>query len=504
MPRLTQRLLSLARRRGWHKRDGLPSRRDALRAGAVTAAGLLLAPALARSAVAARAAQPAGGGVGRVAIIGGGFAGLACCDALVDAGVDAHVYEAESRVGGRVLTDRKLIAQGAVELGGEFVGDNHPTWLALAEKFELNLPELPEVEGDEGFILEGKLLRGEELQRLYAEIEEALARLIELAKDINPDEPWNAPKAAELDAQSLLDWLAASDGLGDRARAMIVAETEADNGVPASRVSLLAYLSMINGGGLADYFELSETRRLEGGNDALATAMARKLGDRVKLRVPIVKVERTKSGVTLAAGDGATLSADAVVLAIPPTVWDRIEFSPALPGSLRPQFGVNTKLIIKVPGPFWGEMSPEIAGDGLVQYGWISAQSEADGLAYTLFSGAEQSTALRAMPNVDRTRRALASLAPAFPNLSIELVRQDLFVDWPGMPRVRGSYSFPAPGQVTAFGPTLTHGIKDDLAPLLFAGEHTSYAFPGYMEGALASGVRAAKALMARAAPKSG
>ena len=66
------------------------------------------------------------------------------------------------------------------------------------------------------------------------------------------------------------------------------------------------------------------------------------------------------------------------------------------------------------------------------------------------------------------------------------------------MPRARASYSFPAPGQVTAFGPSLIDGLADDgLAPLLFAGEHTSYGFIGYMEGALSSGIRTANSLLA-------
>jgi monoamine oxidase len=109
-----------------------------------------------------------------------------------------------------------------------------------------------------------------------------------------------------------------------------------------------------------------------------------------------------------------------------------------------------------------------------------------------MFSGAEQARQLREMGNEDRTKKACASLAPAFPKLG-ESVKKDVFVDWPGMPRVRGSYSFPAPGEVTRLGPTLHAGIDDDNAPLLFAGEHCNYAFAWYMEGALSSGQRAAK-----------
>jgi outer membrane biosynthesis protein TonB len=50
---------------------------------------------------------------------------------------------------------------------------------------------------------------------------------------------------------------------------------------------------------------------------------------------------------------------------------------------------------------------------------------------------------------------------------------------------------------VTQFGPVLVDGIAPSgLPPLMFAGEHTAYGFIGYMEGALSSGIRAARLLL--------
>ncbi len=62
-------------------------------------------------------------------------------------------------------------------------------------------------------------------------------------------------------------------------------------------------------------------------------------------------------------------------------------------------------------------------------------------------------------------------------------------MDWPGDTWSKASYSFPAPGQVTSQGPTLWDGI----GRLHFAGEYSSYAFMGFMEGALHSGAALAK-----------
>ena len=68
------------------------------------------------------------------------------------------------------------------------------------------------------------------------------------------------------------------------------------------------------------------------------------------------------------------------------------------------------------------------------------------------------------------------------------------FIDWRNDPLARGTYSFPAPGQVTTIGPLLDAG----LGRIHFAGEHCCPAFVGYMEGALQSGVRQAQQLAKR------
>jgi monoamine oxidase len=64
-----------------------------------------------------------------------------------------------------------------------------------------------------------------------------------------------------------------------------------------------------------------------------------------------------------------------------------------------------------------------------------------------------------------------------------------LFAAWPRAVWTRTGYSAPAPGQVTRLGPILNSPYHGRL---FFAGEHTSTAFFGHMEGALQSGMLAA------------
>jgi monoamine oxidase len=222
----------------------------------------------------------------------------------------------------------------------------------------------------------------------------------------------------------------------------------------------------------------------------------------VRYRQQVVAIDRNADAATVRTADGGSFSADAVVLAIPPSVWHKIAFNTHEVREI-PQMGSNVKLVLKLDRPVWEQqnLTPELRSDGLVQMTWISATArQAAPLSLTLFSGGQQSEALQKMDAQRRRHNAVASLAAAYPDLG-DAVTQDLFMDWPSMPHALASYSFPAPGEVMRYGPTLVDGVDDGLAPLRFAGEHTSYGFIGYMEGALSSGMRTAESLITARAP---
>lgn len=56
-----------------------------------------------------------------VVVIGAGIAGLACAQALCDAGLRVTVLEARDRIGGRIFTHRPGATETPVELGAEFI-----------------------------------------------------------------------------------------------------------------------------------------------------------------------------------------------------------------------------------------------------------------------------------------------------------------------------------------------------------------------------------------------
>ena len=72
---------------------------------------------------------------GPVAIIGGGIAGLTALWQLTEAGIDARVYEARPRLGGRMFTHRPGNGGVTMEVGGQLVNSDHADMHRLAKAF---------------------------------------------------------------------------------------------------------------------------------------------------------------------------------------------------------------------------------------------------------------------------------------------------------------------------------------------------------------------------------
>jgi monoamine oxidase len=115
------------------------------------------------------------------------------------------------------------------------------------------------------------------------------------------------------------------------------------------------------------------------------------------------------------------------------------------------------------------------------------------GEAMVAFSGGPAADQCREWTATARNANYLSELQKIYKGVRPSFVRSR-FMDWPSDPWVKASYSFPAPGQVTTQGPT----FHDGIGRLHFAGEYCSYAFMGYMEGALNSGAAAARRIALR------
>jgi len=470
-----------------HGRPSGISRREMIERSLSAAAALLLSD---RFTAMPRAAA------GRVVVVGGGFSGLAAAYELSRVGYDVTVVEARNRVGGRVISFGDLVPGKNVEGGGELIGSNHPAWNGYAKQFGLKFLDATEEDLEAPVVLNGKRLSSDESDALWEEMEKAFNTVVADASKIDADEPWKAANAAALDKRTLGSWIDALDA-SPVCKTGLHTMMMADNGMVTEWQSYLANLAMVKGGGLEKYWTESEVYRCQGGNQQLARKFVDAIGaPKVMTRAIVRAIAVTDKSVRVTLASGKILEGDHLLLTAPPPVWNRIAIDPALPSGLVPQMGTNVKFLMAVNGPFWrrAELGPEMMTDGPVSLSWHATDGQRGaGEALVAFSGGTAADTCREWTATTRNANYLSELQKIYKGVRASFVRSR-FMDWPSDPWVKASYSFPAPGQVTTQGPTFREGI----GRLHFAGEYTSYAFMGYMEGALNSGAAAARRIATR------
>jgi len=460
-----------------------------LRTSLAAAAGVLLSD---RFELAAQTGR-------RVVIVGAGFSGLTAAYELSRAGYDVTVVEARNRVGGRVVSFSDLVPGKNVEGGAELIGSNHPTWLAYAKQFKLTFLDVHEEDLEAPIVLNGKKLSEDESEALWKELEEAVKAMdADAARVTDADRPWTTPGAEALDRRTLKSWILGLQA-SPNCKAAIDAMMSSDAGVRSEWQSYLGNLAMVKGHQLEKYWTDTEVYRCRGGNQQLARRLQAAVGERRVLLSTVadaVSVDDRLARVRLA--NGKILEAEDVIVTVPPSVWNKIAFDPVLPASLAPQMGSNVKCLIAVRDAFWRreDLSPDILSDGPVNQTWHGTDGQpGPGEAFVAFSGGPSADICRSWPaqTTLKLESYLAELSKVYKGLRPAYVR-GRFMDWPSDVWAKASYSFPAPGQVTSMGPILWR----DNSRLHFAGEYTSYAFMGYMEGALHSGALVARAIAER------
>ncbi|MBL8746039.1 MAG: FAD-dependent oxidoreductase [Phycisphaerae bacterium] len=465
-------------------------RREFLRRTLAASAGLLI------SGGGALARQPKQGAK-RIVVIGGGFAGLSCAFELKAAGYDVRVLEARDRLGGRVLSFSDFIEGAAAEGGGERIGSNHPAWMGYAARFGLTFSEATRYDLDYPIVLGGKRLTAEESRDLWEEMDATFKVLNALASDIDAEEPWSHRIADNLDRQTMQRWLERSE-VSDLCRRGMAAQIACGRGQDPANQSYLAFIAMVKGGGVERYWTESEVYRCRGGNQQLAMKLAEGIGaDRVMMGVAVRAVRTTAHGAAVECSDGRTMECDDVVLSVPPSVWGKIEFAPALPAALSLQMGSKVKYLARVKSRFWEDagLAPDALSDGDLTMTWDGTAGELElrGAVLVASSGGQAAERSRRNAGLSPDDAYVVALEALYPGFQKQFER-GRFMDWLGDEWAGGSCAFPAPGEVTRAGPILREG----LGRLHFAGEHCSYAFMGRMEGALHSGASLAKRLAKR------
>jgi monoamine oxidase len=462
----------------------------------------------------------------RVAIIGGGFAGLCAAWYLDKCGVEVVVYEFSDHVGGRVNTSRTFIARKVTEFGAELIGENHPLWLILAREFGLRMEPLTD---DDDYIarglevrlrLNGRFFSKTQRARLKRELYPHLITLGQEAKDVNPFAPWTHANAAALDGQSVGSRIAAM-GLSADARRLLEFTLENDNCLAVSQQSLLGLLAAISAGrmessppgdprGMLGYWFSTETDRCRGGNQLLAERIRDRLNARARRRrrSPVVRVNepvelvninmrRLGREVRVTTPTGSEFFHFAI-LTPPKTVWNGIAVNPDFNRPARSiTHGPAVKHFSAYPTAFWETLTPRLAPTvksdelGSLWEGTDKQPAPPPGFCLAVFSGGPFVQA-GGGPTYRTKVDALYPRDLTNPDHNLD---REHFQNWDAVAGIRAGYAVPALCEVTTIGPRLRipHASR-----LYFAGEQTHMGFFGYMEGALESGSLAALDIMLR------
>ena len=325
-----------------------------------------------------------------VVVVGAGFAGLSAAHDLVDQERSVVVLEGRDRVGGRVCTGE--IAGVKVDLGGTWVAKQHTAIRAIAEQVGATL--VPQ------FITGRSVLSVGGKQSTYTgtipkispvalvnmgRIQYALDKL---AKTIDVDAPWNSPRAAELDAISLEEWLGRK-GARATTRALLTIVTKVEWGCRPSQVSLLHVLRTIRAFGGFDFMldaegGMQESRYVET-TQGIAIRYAELLGDRVRTSAPVRRITQDGDRVTVST-DTDQISAKYVIITTATEHRGDIEFEPALSDPVQGLIkswglGALSKAFVAYDKPFWRAkgLSGESATDTATVFATFDVSPSADG-----------------------------------------------------------------------------------------------------------------------------
>lgn len=469
-----------------------------------------LLQAIAAAGVVAAMPRPAHASTrGRVAIVGGGIAGLSALHHLTEAGVDAHLYEARSRMGGRMFTHAPAGGQ-PFEIGGQLVNTDHADMHALAKQFGVRLIDRKPEPHYTLILADGRLIP-------EAEVAEALRGIAgQIGRDADRLDKHPARVAAELDCYSIRSYLEKHSALIREpwVRRLLEATSRTEYGVEpdkASAIELIFNLPTVDGQRFEVLGGADERFVIEGGSGALVAAMAEHYADRITTGRRLLRIDRHRAGARLSFLDGSSAEADRVIVAVPAPIARQIDFGVPLPHAWRAfiaqmEIGRNEKVQAAAATKPWH--APMGVGGELWQtdakgydLGWDGSVHTKDGVSqvWTWFLGGNDVDA-QASP-AELAARFAASAEPAIPGMGAATAAGPFRrTGWHKDPLTLGAYVNYPPGQLSRFAHLLWTEGRHPLPSgrVLFAGEHLSDAYPGYMNGAAETGRMAAETILGR------
>ncbi|GAB4380927.1 MAG: NAD(P)/FAD-dependent oxidoreductase [Elainellaceae cyanobacterium] len=453
----------------------------------------------------------------KVAIVGGGIAGLNAAYQLKKVGVIATVYEAKPYVGGRIQSRSVVNDKLINDLGGSFVNIDHDDILALVEELELELFDRIEDADrlnfpETAFYFDGRSIPEAELVDLLRPL---AAQIMADATWLDEDFDTYAP---QFDQLSVADYLNQhSDKIPAtcvRALAENAIRTEYGVEPQDSSALQLLYTVLLVDGNAAVPIGSDETYYIKGGSGKLIEGLAAALPGQIRTNLPLTQLQSQGNGFRLSFGTGLVVEADYVILALPFMALRHVDLQVELPDTLRrfiqeSNLGTNEKLFAGFNQRVWhqdkgfvGEAWTDLGYSGLWEE--TQRQPEQSEGALTFFLGGNEVHQARRNAT-GQGRMFVNKLDQVIPGAKAFVTGQFYRTHWADDPYIQGGYTSFKPGQYLEFSEFMYIESDDSeerqdvyVGNLVFAGEHLSDEYYGYMNGGAQTGRLAAEVVISQ------
>jgi len=480
------------------------NRREFLKLAGSAAGGLYLSPDLSW-AVPQRGAQRQGKAQ-RVTILGAGLAGLAAGWELKSAGHEVTILEAQLHPGGRVHTIREGLSDDLyAEAGAGRIPNTHHITRKWVARFGLELEPFFPKELSEVALLKGK------------RVKMPVGKPVDMSQvplDLTPDErriglsnfdehyygetmrkigdgireDW-PPEIAQLADISMGDFLRQRGASADAIHYMLFGFEE-DAALDFMRDAYSHHTESLS--------------KIKGGNDQLPRAFAAKLSDVIHYGCAVEHIERGEDRVRVAyrhAGMMDHMEADAAICTIPFGVLRHIAVTPEWTPKKRKvidslYYGPVVRTTYQVSRRYWQD-------EGLNGFGSSDKNFEVWHPTYgkpgrrgllQAYYYEDSARRLDELGEGDRIERMIGDMNEVHPGLRQHL-ETVVTKSWVNDPWQNGAYVVYHSGQQEWYAE-----ICKREGRVRFAGEHAS-PWPGWMQGAIASGMNAAQEINAEPRP---